>query len=1010
MQGEYPDMRLFQSSLTVACATTLVLAAALCTHISSADAATNYDYDMGGVRSTLKYGYTRVTKDNLYDPMKRYGWTKAPDREVEVRSDPSADELTRDGVVAPNRVEFRADVASGTYFVEVTVGGSRSIGADVRVYADGVLKAKSGRFVDALGGRPRRTLRFPVEIRANSVTIAVACSEGVEVNGIAFKALAYEPFRVEGGKLVSDAPLGFPVYERGKKLFDVGQYDLAMKQFGYIPDEALQAYCRLAIGGRLDARNAKSLLRAAADSLARYSGLDEAQMSNRFDLVQKFLLGVYYYDLGAWSYAERQTELSVRQRFTIAADIMVQIAADPRDPLYHQALMYLGRIWYWMWRDQRGGYQRREADQVFRLLADEYPDYDLLSMYRGKQIAHSITYSVEAGGAPSWAAAQREALRRTMEVIDYWVQNRTRDGEFGSGYARDSELVRWWLIAVLVADDAGAREAIRRFAEQVWTSDIVENGYSAVSGDVRRAARLTSNTVPLMVAMDYGNPLYVEHCMQTMKCMRDVWTGVNARGHLHFKSARFSATSVDEQPPHAVDVPMNARAVEPGRWLCWYNRNPALVKLFTDWGRSWVEDAQRVDKSKPQGVVPAAISFARDEIGGYSNSWHLADLGSDYYDWKSGAAAPIYDQLLATYELTGDLQLLYPINTGLEMAQGFWKNPAQDVEEGTAGWVAKLLEESGFARFGCKLRVLNRVTQFDDYLGERGTLYTRFLLQGNESYLVEACQNVINSAKYNLPLLTSEVKFTDSVSVRGVDDLLSMYTGGCGLGAEYPYYAVTWSGTTRDFAALVMHATRRSLKVLAYNFEPAGRRVQMRLWRLEPGKYELRIGPDRDGDGQHDLEASKQLVEVKQRGTPVQVELTARELLLIQIAQIEKSEPAGRNLPDLALAEGDVGIRPFEPRAGHDVTVRVKVHNIGSARAENVRVVLEDESQRLGEEVIKSLDAPNDLEPKIVEISIVWTPKLARTHHLKVVVDPEDAIPEINGLNNSVKLNLSVSQ
>jgi len=104
-------MRLFQSSLTVACATTLVLAAALCTHISSADAATNYDYDMGGVRSTLKYGYTRVTKDNLYDPMKRYGWTKAPDREVEVRSDRSADELTRDGVVASNRVEFRADVA-----------------------------------------------------------------------------------------------------------------------------------------------------------------------------------------------------------------------------------------------------------------------------------------------------------------------------------------------------------------------------------------------------------------------------------------------------------------------------------------------------------------------------------------------------------------------------------------------------------------------------------------------------------------------------------------------------------------------------------------------------------------------------------------------------------------------------------------------------------------------------------------------------------------------------------
>jgi hypothetical protein len=597
-----------------------------------------------------------------------------------------------------------------------------------------------------------------------------------------------------------------------------------------------------------------------------------------------------------------------------------------------------------------------------------------------------------------------------MDVIDYWVQNQTRDGEFGSGYERDSELVRWWLIAALVADNAGAREAIRRFAEEVWTSDSVENGYSAISGDVRRAARLTSNTVPLMVAMDYGDPLYVERCMETMKCMRDVWTGVNARGHLHFKSARFSATSIDEQAPHAVDVPMNARAAEPGRWLCWYNRNPALVKFFADWGKSWVEDTQRTDKDKPQGVVPAAVSFTQDEIGGYSSSWHRPDLGSDYYNWESGAAAPIYDQLLATYDLTRDIQLLYPINTGLEMAQGFWKNPAQDAEEGTAGWAAKSLEESGFARFGSKLRVLNRVTQFDDYLAERGTPHTRFLLKGNENRLVEACQNVINGTKYNLPLLTSEVKFTDSVSVRGVDDLMSMYTGGCGSGAEYPYYAVTWSGTTRDFAALVTHATRSSLKVLAYNFEPAGRRVQMRLWRLEPGRYELRIGPDRDGDGRHDLEVSKQVLTIKERGTPVQVELTARELLLIQIAQIEKGEPAGQNLPDLALTDGDVGIQPFEPRAGQDVTVRVEVHNIGSARAENVSVVLEEGGQRLGVGVIKNLDAPNDLEPKVVEIPIVWTPKLARTHHLKVAVDPEDAIPEINGMNNSVELNLSVSQ
>lgn len=998
-------MRLFQSSLTVACATTSVLAAALCIHISRADAATNYGYDMGDVNSTLKQGYTKVTKESLYDPTKRYGWTQAPDREVEVRNDLTADELSRDGVVGSRQVDFRADVPSGTYFVEVTVGESRRAGMDVRVYAEGVLMAKSGRFVDALPGRPRRTLRFPLEVKANSTTIRVTCDEGVEVNGIVFKVPAYEPFRVEEGKLVSDAPLGFPVYERGKKLFDVGQYELAMKQFGYIPDETLRAYCKLAIGGRLDANNAKSLVRDAARSLTQYAASYETQLANRFDLVQKYLLGVYYYDLGAWSYAEQQTGLSVRQRFTIAADLMAQIAADPRDPLYDQAVWYLGRIWYWMWRDQHSGYQRREADQVFRTLADDYPDFDLLAMYRGKQIAHPTAYSVEAGGAPPWAAAQREALRRVMEVIDYWVGDaQTQDGEFGSGLEKDSELLRWWLIAVLVADDDGARGAIRRLAEQIWASDAVEEGYCATVRDVKHGARFTSNTLPLMVAVDYGNPLYIERCMETMRHMRDVWTGVNERGHLHFKSAWFSSKNVDEGRPRAVDVPMNARAAEPGRWLCWYNHNPALVRLFEDWGKAWVEDALRTEKGKPQGVVPAAVSFARDEIGGYSDSWHRAGLRSDDYNWGSGAAAPLYDQLLATYDLTGDLQLLYPIDSGLEIAQGHWQNPAGDAAEGTAGWAAKMLDESGFARFGCKLRLLKRVTPFDDYLAARGAPYTRFLLTGDKTHLVQACRDSINSTKYNFPLLTSEVKFTDSVNVRGVDDLLSMYTGGCGSGAEYPYYAVTWSGTRRDFAALVTNATRRSLKVLAYNFEPVGRKVYLKLWRLEPGKYQLRVGPDRDGDGQHDQEVPEQVVEVKERGTPVQVELTGREMTLIQVAQIEKGKPPPQNLPDLAVTDGDVEVRPFEPRAGHNVTVRVAVHNIGSAGAENVSVVLEEGGQRLGEAVIEKLDAPNDLEPKIADVAIIWAPKRARTCHLKVIVDPDNAVQEINGLNNTVEL------
>jgi subtilase family serine protease len=48
------------------------------------------------------------------------------------------------------------------------------------------------------------------------------------------------------------------------------------------------------------------------------------------------------------------------------------------------------------------------------------------------------------------------------------------------------------------------------------------------------------------------------------------------------------------------------------------------------------------------------------------------------------------------------------------------------------------------------------------------------------------------------------------------------------------------------------------------------------------------------------------------------------------------------------------------------------------------------------------------LEPKIAELVIAWTPNLARTYHLKAIVDPEDAIQEIYGLNNAVEFRLRV--
>jgi hypothetical protein len=907
-------------------------------------------------------------------------------------------------------MDFRADVASGRYFAEVTVAGSTERDAEARVYVDGTLCAKSGRFVNAHTGIPRRTLRFPVEVKADTVTVSVSSDAGpVEVNGLAFKVPPYTPLRVEQGALVSDTPIVIAAYTRAKKLFDAGKFKMAARQFQEIPDSTLLTFCLLAIGGRVDADNAKASVREAARMLARYADSDDAQMLNRFELVQKYLLAVYYYDLGAWSYADQQTGMSIWDRLPIAADIMAQIAADPQDPLYHQALWYLGRIWYWMWREQHGGYQRREADQVFSLLAENYPNFDLLAMYRGNKIAHTSDYSEGAEGAPLWAATQREALGRLLEVIDYWAGVQNQNGELGGGYDDDCEILRWWPVAVLAADDERARTAMRRLANGIWDSDVIDKGYAATASDVEHSAEPTSDTQPIMVGIDYGNPVYVERCMETMKCMRDVWTGVSARGHLHFKSAWLSATRCIEKQPFAVDVPMNARAAKPGRWLCWYNNNPTVTNLFSKWARAWVEDTERIGKGKPEGVVPAAVAFPSDEIGGYSDTWYHPNLYWEYYNWESGVTNHICEQLLATYELTGDARVLYPLEKGLEMAQAFWRNPVQDAEEGSRDWAARALHDTGLVQYGGALRTLTRSTMFDDYLKEHGTAYTRFLLTGDKSHLLAALEDSINSTKYNFPLLTNEVKFTDRVAVRGADELLAMYTGAHMPGAEYPSYSVTWSGTSRNFAALVLKTTPNLMKALVYNFEPSERAVAMRLWKLEPGTYRVRIGPDRDADGEHDLDAAEKTVTVRERGAMIDAKLASRTQLLIEIMQTEKGASRPQHIPDPAVTGADVIIQPAEPRAGEAAVLRVAVHNIGSAPAQNVVVALAENGNRIDAQVV-NLDAPNDLEPKIGTATLTWNPEIARTYRFTVTLDPEDAIQEITEVNNRVDLEVRVVQ
>jgi hypothetical protein len=207
-----------------------------------------------------------------------------------------------------------------------------------------------------------------------------------------------------------------------------------------------------------------------------------------------------------------------------------------------------------------------------------------------------------------------------------------------------------------------------------------------------------------------------------------------------------------------------------------------------------------------------------------------------------------------------------------------------------------------------------------------------------------------------------------------------------------PPLAVSWEGLDANAAALVLEANPQKLRVAVYNFDRAPRKVRMRVWELAPGKYRLREGVDADQDDRIDGEPTVRELDL-QRSTPIELLLPAQKVQIIELDQLQ-SRPRPERLPDLAVGAGDIYYDKVTDR------LKVVVHNIGSAPAENVVVRFEGPNgQLLGERVIARLEAPLDLRPKT---AMVWIPQplLHPVPSITVRIDPAGKLDEITTENN----------
>ena len=962
-----------------------------------------------------------VTEKTQYEKRIGYGLLTDVDSTFVPANGSLQNPLTGDGMISKRPIVFRVDIPPGDYNVELFMdGGKRSFWIG-EIRANGILLADTLKQINVSfeGEEPPAywTLFRPFRNTDECLVLSIFCSnQASTITGLSLYRSDLGPVHLVDGKCLAVRHLRAPNAQVILDIINRGDPAGAQRFIDQIPDTLYRfekAVLLLSMAGRLELEDPRICVELAQHLLEKeYRLTRSAESALHLRMTQLYVTADTYYKMGGWDWAREWTGLQVFSRLNLAGQEYLKLSALNRHPLAHRVVWNLGKLAFHGWVEQHDREQKDMADRCFARLRPYYPDLRLLRMYSGERLFSAGLDTTDVySEAPLWAKKANLAMKQLKEIIRYWVERRqSSNGEFGGKYDDDVEMLRWWPVAILASNDATALQGMKKLVNGVWNSGWITNGYSTKVRDVEHSAEPVSDTQPMMIGLDYGNPVYVERCMESIKGLYGLWTGVNAFGHRHFKSSWYSYNRMDTEPPKDCDVEMNTQTVKAARWLAWYNRHPVAMKFMREWTDAWLEDCKRTDKGKPYGIVPAAVRYGDDAIGGHADNWHHPGMFWSYYDFQGGTR--MLHQFLAAYELTGDAKYLEPIEVAVRIASKYSPDQVRQAEIGSEAWAAGIfLSTENFPAVVEKWWMFTRGETGKDFVFRCGSDFVKFQMTGDRKHLVNGCQRILDGILFNRELITTEGYFTDRIEIgnintRDIGDashLESMYAGSALQECFYPFYSITWEGLGSDFAAAVLKSDPRGVRVLLYNLADSTKKGSAHFWMLAPGTYAFEQGPDINQDGEADTVLYRNTFDVLCRSESHAVQLPPRIPQVVEVRQI-KNRGGAKELPDLAITQ-DEWKTVASPRSD-TVTIAIPVHNIGIQRAMDVQVELrkieDGKATTVAVQRIPRIDAPLDLNPKQVAVQFHIRTDGVKTCRYQIWVDPRNAIREITETNNRV--------
>ena len=671
------------------------------------------------------------------------------------------------------------------------------------------------------------------------------------------------------------------------------------------------------------------------------------------------------------------------------------------NPFFYKARLFENRFNYAHAIEGAHREGMQAAINEFTELKKIWPEHQALREWTGEKIPWGQELIRPESDGPAWARHLQESLARQQAVLRWWFTERQLpDGQLGGGWGDDVEILRGWVpIACITTAAEPVIAGIERLAAGVWDK-VLKDGYDAFPGDVEHSAEPSCDSIPTMIVLRYGDPLWVERNLRSAKTVREKFMAVNERGFLQFMSRDFGTDAVRRGLGNGGDSGYHARATKHFIYLGWYGI-PDGRDAFLQWCDTWRDATMRKIGQKPAGFPPPTLWFPSGDM--------TPPDGKPWYDEQRnsygfpGLPVMIHESFITAYLLSGDRKYLDPVQTMMDLAtvgplhKGDPKLPP-DHPENLMAQLAHMASNDVLSPY----RLLTGERVYDEYILRFATPTQRYMVDYDLARYSATFERTARSLRNNWTQLTSEILQTDRAGLTGSAEVFGAYTGAvCSFrDSKTPTISVTYDTPDLNFASVVTETTTQRLRVMLYNFNDEPMRVGLKPWRLVPGVYVLNAG--RPVPGEYDVQkrytwTGSTEVQHLHRGTPIWVEVPSHKEWVIDL-RLRKAIERPAVLPDLAVASRDIQVK--------DGKVVVRVHNIGGAAAGTFDVVAEAKNGKewteLARTKVDGLPAIKAFEPSAREVVLnVASTKLTAA---RIRLDPNNKVDELYKLNNTATL------